>query len=228
MLRRLSRIAALGATALILFRPLTPGIQAQRQCPADRPCVTELYQNGSTLIIGWDGHENFNHYNFRWSRPGKAETQSEVRGGSRSSFRINNVNEGTRYTVKVQGCNRNIFGKSSCTPWSEDSIVTRIAGSDPRPRPDTCKQGFVWREARPQDHVCVTPQTRSQAARDNQLAPSRRNPNGGPYGSDTCKDGFVWRDAFSGDHVCVTPQTRAQAAEDNRLAASRRVGIRID
>jgi hypothetical protein len=30
--------------------------------------------------------------------------------------------------------------------------------------PDTCQQGFVWREARPGDHVCVTPETRSQAA----------------------------------------------------------------
>ena len=29
---------------------------------------------------------------------------------------------------------------------------------------DTCKQGFVWREATKDDHVCVTPATRTQAA----------------------------------------------------------------
>jgi hypothetical protein len=52
MLRRLIAIAALGATALILFQLSTSGIRAQRLCPADRPCVNELYQSGATLIIG--------------------------------------------------------------------------------------------------------------------------------------------------------------------------------
>jgi len=220
MLRKLITIAGLGAASLILFLLPTPGVQAQRLCPADRPCIRELYQDGSTLVIAWTGHENFNHYNFRWSRPGRAETQSETRGGNRGSFRINNVRAGTRYTVKVQGCNRNLFGQSSCTPWYEDSVVTDSALPY---GPDTCKQGFVWREARPGDHVCVTPATRSQTAEDNRLAASRRSPNGGPYGPDTCKQGYVWREAFPGDRVCVPPQTRAQAAEDNRLAASRRV-----
>src|SRR4249920_338266 len=37
--------------------------------------------------------------------------------------------------------------------------------------PDTCRQGFVWREAcGPQDHVCVPPAVRSSASRDNQQA----------------------------------------------------------
>jgi hypothetical protein len=224
MLKRLIRIAGLGAAALTLFLWSGPGkakTQSDvRQCPADRPCITELYQSGSTLIIGWDGHENFDHYNFRWSRPGRAETQSEVRGGGRGSFRINNINSDTRYIVKVQGCNRSPFGRSSCTPWYEDSFDTR---SELHHGPDTCKNGFVWREARPGDHVCVTPQTRSQTAADNRMAASRRSPNGGPYGPDTCKQGYVWREAFPGDLVCVPPQTRAQAAEDNSLAASRRV-----
>jgi hypothetical protein len=87
--------------------------------------------------------------------------------------------------------------------------------------PDTCIQGFVWREGNPNDHVCVTPDVRSQTARDNQLAASRRAPNGGPYGPDTCLQGYVWRDAFEGDHVCVTPDTRTEAANDNAAAASR-------
>jgi hypothetical protein len=33
--------------------------------------------------------------------------------------------------------------------------------------PDSCKQGWVWREADVSDHVCVTPQTRAQTAADN-------------------------------------------------------------
>jgi hypothetical protein len=90
--------------------------------------------------------------------------------------------------------------------------------------PDTCIQGYVWREAVPGDHVCVTPATRAQATEDNQLADSRRSPTGGDFGPDTCLQGYVWREAVPGDHVCVTPGTRAQATEDNQLADSRRVG----
>lgn len=86
---------------------------------------------------------------------------------------------------------------------------------------DYCLSGFVWREAIPADHVCVTPQIRSATQADNNAAASRREPNGGAYGPDTCKSGFVWREAFSGDHVCVTPATRSQVQSDNSQAANR-------
>ena len=88
--------------------------------------------------------------------------------------------------------------------------------------PNTCKEGYVWRQASQSDFVCVTGETRAQAQDDNSQADARRNPDGGPYGPDTCFEGFVWRNAFPGDHVCVTGETREQAAEDNRLADSRR------
>ncbi len=87
---------------------------------------------------------------------------------------------------------------------------------------DTCLQGYVWREAFAGDHVCVTPPTRAQAAEDNRLAASRRDPNGA-YGPNSCIQGFVWRAARDGDAVCVTPDRRSQAAADNRLAMTRRV-----
>src|SRR5262245_31903452 len=88
---------------------------------------------------------------------------------------------------------------------------------------DWCIQGFVWREARPSDHVCVTPAIRSQTASENARAGSRRNPNGGPYGPDTCLEGFVWREAFPGDRVCVSVESRTQAQRDNQQAAARRI-----
>ncbi len=87
--------------------------------------------------------------------------------------------------------------------------------------PDTCKQGFVWREAVADDHVCVTPATRSEAAKDNSLAANRREPHGGASGPDTCKPGFVWREVVPADHVCVTPQMRAATAADNKLKNER-------
>jgi hypothetical protein len=88
--------------------------------------------------------------------------------------------------------------------------------------PDTCLEGWVWRDAFTNDHVCVTQATRSQAANDNGQAAARRDPNGGPFGPDTCLQGWVWREAVPSDHVCVTPATRSQAADDNGQAAARR------
>lgn len=91
------------------------------------------------------------------------------------------------------------------------------------PPADACVEGYVWREAYPGDPVCVTPEEREQAAQDNRLAASRREPQGGLYGPDTCKPGFVWREARPGDHVCVTPEVREQTARANRLAPTRRL-----
>ena len=87
--------------------------------------------------------------------------------------------------------------------------------------PDTCDRGYVWREAFPGDHVCVTPRMRDQAVADNAQAAARREPGGGAYGPDTCRQGYVWREARPGDHVCVIPETRAQTASDNRQAGNR-------
>ena len=95
---------------------------------------------------------------------------------------------------------------------------------------DTCHQGYVWREAVPNDLVCVTPQTRSQARYDNSQDSARKVPTPpSPPGSfssisDACRQGYVWREAISDDRVCVTPQTRAQTRYDNSQAAERRLG----
>ena len=42
--------------------------------------------------------------------------------------------------------------------------------------PDTCADGYVWREAGTGGHVCVTPETRAQVANDNVEAASRVRP----------------------------------------------------
>jgi hypothetical protein len=84
--------------------------------------------------------------------------------------------------------------------------------------PDTCVDGFVWREAcGASDHVCVSPQAREQARLDNSQAANRRQPGGGPFGPDTCKQGFVWREACGPND----PGVRAQAADDNGRVAQR-------
>ena len=115
----------------------------------------------------------------------------------------------------------NSYACGACLGISLDSLHTQSTGAGGGVRSELCKQGFVWREATPTDHVCVVPATRTQAASDNAAAASRRSPIGGPSGPDTCKEGFVWREVTPSDHVCVSPAVRSAAAADNRAAGQR-------
>jgi hypothetical protein len=84
-----------------------------------------------------------------------------------------------------------------------------------------CLAPFVQRLAMAEDFVCVTSETHLRVVQDNQLAASRRDPAGGPYGADTCLSGYVFRDAFPGDRICVEVSTREEAAADNQQAQFR-------
>lgn len=110
--------------------------------------------------------------------------------------------------------------------WPSHAVAPAVSVENPprkRGPRDECLPGYVWRDAAPNDHVCVTPQTRRQAAIDNRAAASRVNPTDRTSGKDTCAQGYVWREAVPGDRVCVLPEIRRQAAADNQAAAGRRV-----
>lgn len=92
--------------------------------------------------------------------------------------------------------------------------------------PNTCLQGFVWRDAFAGDTVCVKPMVRVAAKFDNAAAPSRRDASTG-YGAFGCQQGFVWREAREDDLVCVTPAVRDQANADNAAAAQRRNSVKL-
>ena len=49
---------------------------------------------------------------------------------------------------------------------------------------DVCASGYVWREAQPTDHVCVTPASRDLVAQENRAA--RQRWTTGAYGPHTC------------------------------------------
>ena len=115
----------------------------------------------------------------------------------------------------------NLSGVAAIVVLSATVSFTSTAMAEGAYGPDTCRNGFVWREAFADDTVCVTPGERSMARRQNQRANLRRNPGGGAYGPDTCRNGYVWRDAAEGDHVCVTPADRDLAARQNAMAPSR-------
>src|SRR4051812_9436177 len=100
-------------------------------------------------------------------------------------------------------------------------LAPATAGATGDYGPDTCLEGYVWREARPTDHVCVRPPVRKQARADNAAAASRHG-----AGGNACITGYVWRAAFPGDLGCVVPSVRARASADNAAADSRRNSIR--
>lgn len=89
--------------------------------------------------------------------------------------------------------------------------------------PDACKDGFLWREARYGDHVCVTPETYRQVQKDNRRASQRRD----SADPDKCLSGYVRREAFEGDHTCVPPESRDQARLDNSLADDRKLSYAV-
>ena len=105
------------------------------------------------------------------------------------------------------------------------AVIAAIAVVVPTPagaEPDTCKQGLVWREARPGDHVCVSPEFRARTIGENNDA--YKYWVAGEYGPQTCVSGRVWREAFDGDTVCVTPDIRAENLAANAAAASNTQG----
>lgn len=94
------------------------------QCAVDRPCIGSVYNVGANLIIEWSDTEHRDHYNFRWSRPGRQDTQIEVPGDRGGSFTLRNFWPNTRYTFKVQGCHKAFLAPSRCTPWEETTVVS--------------------------------------------------------------------------------------------------------
>lgn len=83
-----------------------------------------------------------------------------------------------------------------------------------------CRSGYVWRNAKDGDAVCVTPSDRAEAKQQNANAANNVQRGGGAYGPNTCRQGYVWREAFGGDVVCVTPYERQKAADQNAQSAS--------
>lgn len=85
----------------------------------------------------------------------------------------------------------------------------------------TCRSGFVWRDARDGDGICVTPDERDTAKKQNANGPNNRTSAGG----NTCRSGYVWREAWVGDTVCVTPVERDQAKQQNALNGQRTLQV---
>jgi hypothetical protein len=192
--------------------------------------------------FGWRGTDaghDFSFYEYRYTPQG-GSTESDRHGddGNWMYEKVENLQQGTKYAVSVRGCVSGIFG-DPCSGWSPDKEITTLLPYGP----DTCAQGFVWRDAVEGDHICVTPERRQEVADDNALASTRAaaktppgqrvevgtecNPlfsrAGDPpppgcnplTGQRFCNEGFVGRAATPQDTVCVTQQEADLIAQEN-------------
>ncbi|MBK8446016.1 MAG: hypothetical protein IPL41_04785 [Micropruina sp.] len=181
-------------------------------------------RSGSLLVrVPFNPGDLFNYYTVEyqqkkgWSRaiPKSTVLIHEVKNGTPTLLRsLGTAGKPPAQSVSANGVSIRVLttGKTATV-----RITSQIA--------DRCLLGWVWREARSSDHVCVTGATRSQVAADNAVKASRWV--NGAYGPHTCVQGYVWREAYSGDDVCVTGAQRTQARADNAAAASRRNPARL-
>jgi hypothetical protein len=121
---------------------------------------------------------------------------------------------------------RRLIGAAALPVLGLSAVTIVVAASPasadpPPPGSGNCITGYVLRDARPGDDVCVTPTTQAQVAQENADPNANKDPNGA-YGPQSCAQGWVWRQAFDGDTICVTPDIRTQTLADNAAAQSRR------
>ncbi|MFT3860995.1 hypothetical protein [Micropruina sp.] len=181
-------------------------------------------RSGSLLVrVPFDPGDLFTYYTVEyqlkrgWSRgiPASTVLIHEVKNGTPTLLRaLATSGKPPAQSVTANGVTIKVL---STGKTAKVRITSQIA--------DRCVQGWVWREARSSDHVCVTGATRAQVAADNAVKASRWV--NGAYGPHTCVQGYVWREAYSGDDVCVGGAQRSQAAADNAQAAARRNPARL-
>ncbi|PEG38732.1 hypothetical protein CQY20_12230 [Mycolicibacterium agri] len=189
--------------------------------------------------VGWRGTYVYDYFivNYR-PEGGPVDHRKHDEDGSWGWQPFDWLTPGTKYYFSVRGCNSGIFG-DPCSGWSPEASVV----IEPLYGPDTCKDGFVWRDAVPGDHICVTPERRQKVADDFHTAKSRAAaqspaahlgdprcianrtlPGCSSMAAPSCLEGFVPR-AVPGEDVlvCVTPQERDLIAQENANPKQNRV-----
>ena len=195
-------------------------------CDGTKPRVSINPRQGHDALVLWmyDGPRDCTDaYNLRYAIIGQPEQQIEV-GGAWCPTQGNNNKSCIHqmalvadkpYLFKVQACHTRFLQSSTCSQWGETRLLPHGPGS--------CIDGFVWREAFANDHVCVRPATRDLVRQQNAQAASHVSSTDHAFGPDTCVQGFVWREATPADHVCVAPADRQMARDDNAQASNRTI-----
>lgn len=161
-------------------------------------------QSGSTINVTWSG-DGWDKWHFRWGHPGKNDDHAYEYKSDVKRFTLTEPNTCVNLLIQIQGCVTHVIGHDRCSAFIQQTYKT----DPPLPSgPDTCASGFVWRGTYPEDHACVSPQVRDQAASDNargQLTP--------------CPSGLVPRNAHANDRICVTQAVADEVRRDNGRSA---------
>ncbi|HEX2287076.1 MAG TPA: fibronectin type III domain-containing protein [Mycobacterium sp.] len=226
----------------------TPPLQPeQQQGPKPTPRITQSNSGVDWIDFRWEAGFDYNHYWF-WYIPRGGQMQGRLHDddGTWGYDKVTGLQPNTTYDVIVQGCTTSDIPFVEDTCWGKSAphaITTGLPYG-----PDTCASGFVWRDAVPGDHICVTPERRQKVADDFRTAGSRSPlktfpvpagtrcnpllkkvgdpppPGCSPGGTEICNDGFVPRDV-PGENVivCVTPDEAALIAQENANPKANRV-----
>jgi hypothetical protein len=205
-------------------------------CPLNDPGCRPLASlnpnfNNTQLGLKWvyDRPRCHDFYIIRYGIIGRAPQQQDIDHapfpcgvfniGGKSCGYLFNFNRDKPYVAFVEACASSLVEGSSCTGWSAPAYWLPYG-------PDSCKDGFVWREAFSGDHACVTKQSKDTASAENRDASGRVQPGVGSSGPGTCKSPFVWREADRNgpaaapgrDHVCVVATRRDGVWAENAAA----------
>jgi hypothetical protein len=163
--------------------------------PPERRSILLRHQNGVNAVTQRPGSQNGDVYYHLTDPVQRAQID---RGG------------GFSVTVRRVGNVQNPKPDAQCAEVQAFGVPSDLT-------PETCAEGFVWREATPADKVCVTRSRQREVARANRSG-SRLL---------TCPSGQVHREAVAarpgdgGDRLCVSPAERNLVREENAAAYSR-------
>jgi hypothetical protein len=209
--------------ALFIFLFISPKTYARCKAPAGLQITSvEKGKDSKTVVISFDWNTGVSacvyppdFYQIRWTQGEGPATQGQSEKlhydhGAVGSFTLV-FDQSKLWGFVLEACQNEVAASSNCTPWSPMRYYKPYG-------PYMCKSPYVWRGAYANDVICVTTQTRQEAADDNAAAASRLAPD-----KVNCIRGFVWRGAIPSDHVCVTPEIRQEAQEDNAQRYARQL-----
>ena len=78
---------------------------------------TRLSVEGGHLVVRWST-AGFHHYNIRW-KEGNGAWQQVEREGNKDFRYLSAYRPHVIYRVAVQGCDKAMFSRSTCTDWDE-------------------------------------------------------------------------------------------------------------
>jgi hypothetical protein len=90
-------------------------------CSGETPCINKAYQSGNNVVFEFNFIQDWDYYNVRYQVAGGVK-QVENRSGK---FTIKNVQPNRIYRISVQGCNKHFLRRSTCSPWTSDSVTTK-------------------------------------------------------------------------------------------------------